>query len=269
LAFVKDTTKLHSEKILKESWEINEPGRSLKAKTSRFKYILENKIINNDTINRDEVKFLEYFKVAEGNVLKIPYLQQEDSNKINLINDLHQFEGDEPKNNKLKNNTNYDPGNTLSGVRRKTEKKRSLDFDVDTINNTKIAEQSYIQIINNNNNNPYTNTHDCGKILIDENYQKNKSLLRNNSKGNSNLIIQTNEFVENFNFFKSLTTKRIMIEEKNIPKTPLPFPQSNYIKNFLEYVEEDRTKVVKNNMMNYDDLYYKTSRLNLFVLLEY
>jgi hypothetical protein len=43
ISFVKDTSKLSHEEKIKNEWEINEPGRKLKASDSRKKYLIYNK----------------------------------------------------------------------------------------------------------------------------------------------------------------------------------------------------------------------------------
>lgn len=40
LGFVKDTEKEDKEKAIQKSWEDNEPGRALKAKKSRSKFLI-------------------------------------------------------------------------------------------------------------------------------------------------------------------------------------------------------------------------------------
>jgi hypothetical protein len=44
LAIIKDTDKEDREKALKASWETNEPGRAEKAKRSRQKFVLQEKL---------------------------------------------------------------------------------------------------------------------------------------------------------------------------------------------------------------------------------
>ena len=44
LAIVKDTDKEDKEKALKASWEANEPGRAEKAKRSRLKFVLQERL---------------------------------------------------------------------------------------------------------------------------------------------------------------------------------------------------------------------------------
>ena len=58
LCFVKDTSKEDHEKELKESWEINEPGRKEIAKLSRKRFLLENNVKNGLELNEEEKTFL-------------------------------------------------------------------------------------------------------------------------------------------------------------------------------------------------------------------
>ena len=62
LGFVKDTKKEESEKNIKDSWEINQPGRSNKAKYSRFLYIIKTKLEKNENLTSEEILFLQDFK---------------------------------------------------------------------------------------------------------------------------------------------------------------------------------------------------------------
>ena len=59
LCFVKDTSKEDHEKELKESWEINEPGRKEIAKLSRRRFLLENNVKNGLELNEEEKTFLK------------------------------------------------------------------------------------------------------------------------------------------------------------------------------------------------------------------
>ena len=58
LSFVKDTSKEEHEKKLKNSWEENEPGRSLKAANSRKRFILEERKNTGIQLTEEENKFL-------------------------------------------------------------------------------------------------------------------------------------------------------------------------------------------------------------------
>lgn len=58
LAFVKDTIKEDGERTVKDSWEINQPGRSEKAKMARKKYIAEIKKNNGEILTPEEEQIL-------------------------------------------------------------------------------------------------------------------------------------------------------------------------------------------------------------------
>jgi hypothetical protein len=58
LAFVKNTTKEDHERNLKESWEVNEPGRSEKAKMSRIRYLILEKKERGEKLSQEEESIL-------------------------------------------------------------------------------------------------------------------------------------------------------------------------------------------------------------------
>jgi hypothetical protein len=58
ISFVKDTSKISHEEKLKNEWEINQPGRKLKASDSRKKYLLFGKQMRGIDLTEEEKQFL-------------------------------------------------------------------------------------------------------------------------------------------------------------------------------------------------------------------
>lgn len=65
LLFSKDTSKEDREKYIKESWEINEPGRSDLGKLSRFRFLLINKKQNGEKLSTSEDNFLKQERIKK------------------------------------------------------------------------------------------------------------------------------------------------------------------------------------------------------------
>jgi len=255
LAFVKDTSKEQFEKSLKDSWELNDPGRSLKARTARFKYIIDQKFAKNEILNREEAKYLEYFRLADGNISKIPLFQNEDRLKILNPSEININTEVEININNLNNQKINDKGvkndsnkNKSSTIKKKQEDKKKGSNNIEIFNNTK--DQSLINnnIQNNYNtvNNTFLNTNES---LVNFNTKEENQNIYNNTNKNfkgNNLNIDPIQYEDNWNFFKNLTSKRIVIENKNYFNSPQS--RSNFIKDFIGYVQEDRTKILKNNI---------------------
>lgn len=59
LAIIKDTDKEDREKALKASWEANEPGRAEKAKRSRQKFLLQEKLRKGEQLTEEEMAIVK------------------------------------------------------------------------------------------------------------------------------------------------------------------------------------------------------------------
>jgi hypothetical protein len=59
LAIIKDTDKEDREKALKASWEENEPGRAEKAKRSRQKFVLQEKLRKGEQLTEEEMAIVK------------------------------------------------------------------------------------------------------------------------------------------------------------------------------------------------------------------
>ena len=58
ISFVKDTSKLSHEEKIKNEWEINQPGRKLKASDSRKKYLIYGKKMRGEDLSEEEKQIL-------------------------------------------------------------------------------------------------------------------------------------------------------------------------------------------------------------------
>lgn len=272
LAFVKDTSKEQFEKSLKDSWEVNEPGRALKAKTSRFKFILENKFTQNENLNKEEVKFLENFKQAEGNLSKIP-LQQEEQNRLNGVLETNSTEDNQTNEKGIKVNSKNAGRDDKKGVAAAAKKKHELEAknkknnnknnnkNAENLNNTKDHSLTQTQQNNILNTNESINLISIKDEINNNNINFNVNFANRNK---NNLALSPINYMDSWNFFKSSTSKRFVIQDKDLFKSPQP--QANFIKDFIGYVEEDRTKIIKNNMIEGSENYNRTSILNIFLI---
>lgn len=59
IAIIKDTDKEDREKALKASWETDEPGRAEKAKKSRTKFLLQQKLKKGEELTEEEQELLK------------------------------------------------------------------------------------------------------------------------------------------------------------------------------------------------------------------
>ena len=66
LCFIKDISKEQQEKLLKNDWEENEPGRAEKAKMSRKRFIIEKKKIKGQKLTEEEMNILNKV-IKKGN----------------------------------------------------------------------------------------------------------------------------------------------------------------------------------------------------------
>ena len=59
ISFVKDTSKISHEEKIKNEWELNQPGRKLKASDSRKKYLIYGKKMQGGNLSEEEKQILE------------------------------------------------------------------------------------------------------------------------------------------------------------------------------------------------------------------
>jgi hypothetical protein len=111
LCFVKDTSKEDHEKELKESWEINEPGRKEIAKLSRKRFLLENNVKNGLELNEEEKTFLKTQrkrKTTNNNENEENNNINNNKNKKTVVNKNKKNDNNNEEENKNKNkNKNY------------------------------------------------------------------------------------------------------------------------------------------------------------------
>ena len=70
ISFVKDTSKLSHEEKIKNEWELNQPGRKLKASDSRKKYLIYGKKIHGGNLSEEEKQILEKERKRSNEVEK-------------------------------------------------------------------------------------------------------------------------------------------------------------------------------------------------------
>ena len=82
IGFIKDFSKEQHEKLIKEEWESNDSGRSLRASKSRKKFLLLQKQINKENLNEQEKRELEE-KRERRIINKIENNNKDEKNNIN------------------------------------------------------------------------------------------------------------------------------------------------------------------------------------------
>ncbi len=240
LVISKNMCKETKEKSLRELWE-KEPTRSIKAKNSRYNYLIENKInkiIRNTTknfnpkdafkinlkldlnLNSEELKFLDYFKQAEGSKEKLINLQSED----------------------LLNNGNANSQYAASVF---SDKEKEKDKEKEN----KLSEYRKL-----------------GRLTKDKD-SENKNHLGDDKETSEKNEINTNinqrdplrDYEENLNFYKNF--KYVKYTQENSTNFYSPEKtKSKLIENFINYVEEDRMKIIKNNIVKKSDKYNTRSK---------
>ena len=98
VCFVKDTTKEEHERELKENWEVNEPGRASKAKSSRKRFLLEEEQKNGVEISEEDKKFLSTQRIRKTTN------EDENVDKDNKKNDNKKNVKTQPKKSDKKDN---------------------------------------------------------------------------------------------------------------------------------------------------------------------
>jgi hypothetical protein len=114
VCFVKDTTKEEHERELKENWEVNEPGRASKAKSSRKRFLLEEEQKNGIEISEDDKKFLSTQRIRKTTN------EDENVDKDNKKIDNKKNVKSQPKKGDKKDNNKDEP------VKRESLKKNKL-----------------------------------------------------------------------------------------------------------------------------------------------
>ena len=250
LVISKNMCKETKEKSLRELWE-KEPTRSLKAKNSRFNYLIENKInriIPNTTknfnpkdgfkinlksdlnLNPEELKFLDYFKQAEGSKDKIINLQTDDIGINNA-------------------NSQYAPS-VFSDKEKDKEKDKERDKERDKEKENKLSEYRKLGKSNRDNE-------------TDKDNEKETSE-KNEGNANNDIRDPVRDYEDNLNFYKNY--KYIQYTQNNWGNFYSPEKtKSKLIGNFLNYAEEDRMKIIKNNIVTKSDKYNTKSKTNIYI----
>ena len=230
--FVKNTLKEDEENEIKNNWEINEPGRALKANLSREKFLIEKKIKEGIDISEDEKSLLiKKFSKKIRSTTEIVKIK----NKINLSNySPIKNENDENGINNIKNK------NKIYKIP-KSRSRLKLKINLN-LNNLKNKKE------NNNNDN---NSNDNNNKLPDlDNY--NSNFIKNFYKyTQQNRIIVKNKSASNIN--------NINIDKRNIKlndNLPTLNTEGIVFKNQKDFDEE------KNQIENIYNNYYKENSIN-------
>ena len=239
VVFVKNTLKEDEENEIKNNWEINEPGRALKANLSREKFLIKKKIKEGIEISELEKSLIK------NKISKKKMRSTTEIIKLKKSIDLNNYspkktENEKEENNIINNNIdknklniNYIP---FSKSRSRIRLKKNL-----TINN--FSEQ--IENIKNDNNN-----NDKNKLPDVVNY--NSNFIKNFYKyTQQNRIIVKNKSASNIN--------QINIDKRNIKlndNLPTLITEGIIFKNNKDFDEE------KNQIENTYNKYYKENNIN-------
>lgn len=190
LAFVKDTTKEDSERAMKESWEQKEPGRAEKAKRSRIRFLIQQKIENNLPVTEEEENFIREDK------------EKRLKTEITVINSNNANQKEENKNNRATNPADRKKRNSIVNLT-STGNKSQTTPTKGVIASTNIPTE------------------------ISEHNKDAMNLAGKKSDINLN--------------------KPVFVAEKHI---------AAYIKNFLNYSSEKRTKILDSNLKEEESKIY-------------
>jgi hypothetical protein len=110
ISFVKDTSKIAHEEKIKNEWELNQPGRKLKASDSRKKYLIYGKKMKGMDLSEEEKQILNQERVRSSDAEKEELLKEEsDKNKKHNKKSRNKGKDSNPINNinkNLQNQTN-------------------------------------------------------------------------------------------------------------------------------------------------------------------
>ncbi len=236
--FVKNTLKEDEEIELKNNWEINEPGRALKANLSREKFLIKKKIKEGVEISEEEKSLIKN-KISKKMRSTTEIIKLKKSINLNNYSPIKTENENEEKNNinnnydKNKLSINYIP---FSKSRARIRLKKNL-----TINNFNEQKEN---IKNDNNNN------DKNKLPDLKNH--NSNFIKNFYKyTQQNRIIVKNKSASNIN--------QINIDKRNIKlndNLPTLITEGIIFKNKKDFDEE------KNQIENTYNNYYKENNIN-------
>lgn len=85
LLFSKDKSKEETEKAIKDSWEVNEPGRSELAKTSRLRFLLLNKKQNGEKLTLSDLNLLKTERIRKTSQSAVNFFNSEDKPSQNML----------------------------------------------------------------------------------------------------------------------------------------------------------------------------------------
>ena len=112
ISFVKDTSKLSHEEKIKNEWEINQPGRKLKASDSRKKYLIYGKKMRGGDLSEEEKQILKQERKRSCDIDKEEIVEDPKNKKHNKKS---RNKSKELSNNKNNNNQNQ-TGNEISSI---------------------------------------------------------------------------------------------------------------------------------------------------------
>ena len=152
ISFVKDLSKISHEDKIKTEWEINQPGRKLKASDSRKKFLVYKKNQKGIELTEDEIKILKTERIRKNDTEK----EKEETNEEKDKNEKND------KNKKNKKSRNMKKENTKIG----TNKDQS---QTDTSNNIMYTKINKLPIIHS-------------RYLLETNQFKMNRILKDNKK---------------------------------------------------------------------------------------
>ena len=257
IQLVKNTIKEDFEKAIKESWEILEPGRAIKAKKSRKKFFLQKFRANShENIGKNEINL--NFNISNNNDLSInnslSNLKKNNKNISNKNNSKNK-NNENNKNNKSKSNKSIisikeDSNRNQSSNRNKKSNSNRKIKNNNSKRGNKKSNTKIINKTNNNSNNLIDN--EIPKIPI----IKPKLITRKLPKINSYTSIFMKEF------YNSTKNKRLIILSKDKTKTftnDTQILKTCYSQNSLNSTykgPEEKKKEINNLIESYDNYNY-------------
>ena len=111
ISFVKDTSKISHEEKIKNEWEINQPGRKIKASDSRKKYLIYGKKIRGGDLSEEEKQILNQERKRSSDLDKEDLVEDPKNKK-------HKKSRNKGKENTEKNNKNNQnqTGNEITNI---------------------------------------------------------------------------------------------------------------------------------------------------------
>ena len=265
LGFIKDFSKEEHENLIKEEWEMNDMGRTLRASKSRKKYLLQKKKLNKEELNEEEKRNLEEER-KRRTTNQIDHINDEDtSNRKKSENKKNKFLNSNKKvNNKNKNEKKKNENESelsypiLSQLKEQKSFSMSNIFKKEKLNYSKSQSKYIINYVNYSRSNRtiFTNLqnekskrHNFNSIIMSDEKRelKKKNIMEIFEKSEEKFKKHFEQFDKTYSDFggslKILNKSASMFRLSRMKKENKLLSQRNSIKDFILKTIEIKDKM--------------------------